>query len=453
MTQSSFRTSHSALAASLCLSLLLPVACGGDDFTSPTGNSGGAGGTAGVAGNGGVGGSAGSTGGAAGDAGAAASGGSAGTAGSGGAAGDAGSGGAAGSAGAAGSGGLTDCTGVEDGTPCEADGGNTLCIADACVESECGDGYVDESQDEFCDDGKNGDDADGCTDLCQATCTKDADCDDGNPCNGVETCGGNVCVAGSAVNCDDGNPCTTDACIMGNGQCSHQGLDDGTACGAGKLCLAESCKTSVCGDGWVDASKGEECDDRKNGNQTDGCKDDCKFTCKTNADCNDSNACTTDVCNTAAHTCTNTTISCDDGDACTADSCNQTTGCVYTFIDEDHDGYSPNTCKVGGPYATKGGDCADTGANASSVNPGVTAYFTTDHSVAGVPAFDYNCSGTAELASTKRYAGNCSGTTADKLIKSGWTGLPPTCGVTGTWHFCVDIGSGGGPQPHTQACH
>ncbi|MCB9585996.1 MAG: hypothetical protein H6718_11400 [Polyangiaceae bacterium] len=422
------------LCSLAALLFLLPVACGGGEFETPKGTGGAAG-----EGNGGTGATSGGTAGATGGTGATATGGSAGTAGM-------SAGGAGGIAGAGGTGGV-DCTDLEDGTPCEGEGDNTLCVSGQCVQSECGDGYPDENNDETCDDGKNGDDTDGCTDECKATCTVDADCDDGDACNGKETCSAdNKCELGQAVNCDDGNPCTADSCVMANGSCAHESLDDGAACGTGKICLSTSCKTSVCGDRYVDSAKGEECDDGKDGDNTDGCKDDCKFTCKTNTDCNDDNACTNDVCNTTTHTCTNTTITCNDSDACTADSCAPATGCVYTFIDEDKDGYSPNQCKAGGPYANKGGDCRDTGTNAAVVNPGVTGYFTVDHGVPGVTSYDYNCSGSSEAQYTKVFAGGSCTTP----VNQGWlnTTLPPACGQSGTYRIC-----GLGDSTRVQACH
>lgn len=45
-----------------------------------------------------------------------------------------------------------------------------------------------------------------------AACTTNADCSDGNLCNGVETCQAGVCVAGIPLVCDDGNACTTNVC-------------------------------------------------------------------------------------------------------------------------------------------------------------------------------------------------------------------------------------------------
>lgn len=55
------------------------------------------------------------------------------------------------------------------------------------------------------------------------SCSVDADCDDGQYCNGVETCdtGLGECQAGVAVNCDDGNPDTADTCNEVTDSCDH----------------------------------------------------------------------------------------------------------------------------------------------------------------------------------------------------------------------------------------
>jgi cysteine-rich repeat protein len=114
------------------------------------------------------------------------------------------------------------------------------------------------------DDG--GGDSDG-----TVTCTSDPECDDGNPCNGEETC--------ESGSCRDGTP-----------------LSDGAPCeegGVAGTCRDEECVPLTCGDGALD--EGEECDD---GNDTsgDGCEDDCSFSCHEPADCDDSNVCTDDSC-------------------------------------------------------------------------------------------------------------------------------------------------------------
>ena len=49
-----------------------------------------------------------------------------------------------------------------------------------------------------------------------------AACDDGNPCNGIETCDTTTgqCQAGQPPSCDDGDPCTVDSCDPSGG-CIH----------------------------------------------------------------------------------------------------------------------------------------------------------------------------------------------------------------------------------------
>lgn len=61
-------------------------------------------------------------------------------------------------------------------------------------------------------------------------CGSDADCDDGNVCNGAERCIDTVCGPGTPMTCDDGDACTDDACdeTLGcvyedNGTCSADG--------------------------------------------------------------------------------------------------------------------------------------------------------------------------------------------------------------------------------------
>ena len=53
-------------------------------------------------------------------------------------------------------------------------------------------------------------------------------CDDGDVCNGTETCSGEFCRAGTALACDDGNPCTDDGCDPHAG-CTHVAASHGGA--------------------------------------------------------------------------------------------------------------------------------------------------------------------------------------------------------------------------------
>jgi subtilisin-like proprotein convertase family protein len=69
------------------------------------------------------------------------------------------------------------------------------------------------------------------------TCMVDANCQDGDLCNGVETCVANSCAPGTPVNCDDGLFCTTDTCTPATGACSHPPK----VCSDGDSCTIDAC--------------------------------------------------------------------------------------------------------------------------------------------------------------------------------------------------------------------
>lgn len=151
------------------------------------------------------------------------------------------------------SGAVADCAGVADGTPC---GDDRICNRNLCERSECGDGIRD-GRTEDCDDG-NTTAFDGCEESCEYTCATDADCADGDPCNGVNTC-----------------DTSTHSCAPG------ESAEDGTACDDPEdgICLDGGCVTTSCGDGYVDGDAGEECEDQ-NAVEGDGCDNDCRRTCE-----------------------------------------------------------------------------------------------------------------------------------------------------------------------------
>lgn len=68
------------------------------------------------------------------------------------------------------------------------------------------------------------------------------------------------------------------------------GMEDGTMCGGGRVCIEEACEISECGDGVVDPALGEECDD-ENDVPGDGCENDCDLTCEDASDCDDGRPC------------------------------------------------------------------------------------------------------------------------------------------------------------------
>jgi cysteine-rich repeat protein len=144
---------------------------------------------------------------------------------------------------------LVECTEpCDDGNATSCDGCAAGCRLEVCGDAvpECG---------EACDLGTaNGTPGSGCTVTCEGCalgedpscpCLADTDChplgrcagavceaglcvsvpapacDDGNPCNGVETCTDGVCGEGTPLSCDDGDLCTSDLCDATTGACSH----------------------------------------------------------------------------------------------------------------------------------------------------------------------------------------------------------------------------------------
>ena len=102
-----------------------------------------------------------------------------------------------------------------------------------------------------------------------ASCTSDAQCDNGLFCDGAETCnlGTGVCESGTAPNCDDGVGCTVDSCNEGTDSCDNAPND--TVCDNGLFCDgAETCNpASGCQDNADPCTAGETCNE-----STDTCE-------------------------------------------------------------------------------------------------------------------------------------------------------------------------------------
>ncbi len=122
------------------------------------------------------------------------------------------------------------------------------------------------------------------------TCEDDADCDDGQWCNGAETCQAGTCQPGQPVDCDDRDPCTEDRCDEQSDSCSHQRQPIPGAEGPE-------------GDPTCDDNLDNDCD-----GLTDAADGDC-------------GACENDA-------------ACDDGDPCTVDSCTEGS-CTFAFAEAD----------------------------------------------------------------------------------------------------------------------
>ena len=227
-----------------------------------------------------------------------------------------------------------------------------------CLKAGCGNGVKDVGED--CDDG-NVDDTDGCTKLCKFTCASDADCDDGNKCNGTETCtvATHKCKVGTAVSCSPKSGCTG-ACEPSTGACSYPDADkDGVSCD-------------------------------KDCNDADPAMFPGAFECKDGKD----NDCNTSTSDTSAPSCVCYRDQDKDGYAVIgADTLASAGSCP--------DGYTRRAPVLGAPSSI---DCSEVNASAF---PGQTAWFTSSYCskwsvVAGkltciAFSYDYNCSGAPEM--------------------------------------------------------
>jgi cysteine-rich repeat protein len=149
-------------------------------------------------------------------------------------------------------------SGIESRVQC----GAFLCDAELARCGSCGDGFIDTTSGEICDDGNN---ING--DGCRQDCTE-------------ELCGDNLLDPQEV--CDDGNEEGGDGCradCEGNEDCGDFLVDVGEICDDGNTVGDDGCRADcegieVCGDGLVDTDTGEGCDDG-NAFFGDGCRGDC----------------------------------------------------------------------------------------------------------------------------------------------------------------------------------
>jgi len=163
-------------------------------------------------------------------------------------------------------------------------------------------------------------------------------CNNGNACDGVETCVAGVCQPGAPLNCDDGKPCTSDSCTASTG-CVHTPVSGCTACTASSQCNdGNPCTTDTCTAGHcqsIAAPNGTACNDGNVCNGAETCQAG-RCTAGAPVNCDDGNACTTDGCDPILGQCTHlslpgcctTNSDCADRDACTINERCEAGACV-----------------------------------------------------------------------------------------------------------------------------
>jgi hypothetical protein len=155
-------------------------------------------------------------------------------------------------------------------------------------------------------------------------------CDDGNQCNGTETCDAQLgCQPGTPITCNDNNVCTSDSCdaaVPAPGDpCVYTPGAQGD-CNDNNVCTTDACDP-IQGCTYTPGAQGD-CND--NVCTTDACDpiEGCTHTPGAQGDCNDNNVCTTDACD-PIQGCTHTpgALNCNDQSVCTTDTCDPITGC------------------------------------------------------------------------------------------------------------------------------
>lgn len=234
-----------------------------------------------------------------------------------------------------------------------------------CQLNVCGDGLVDteDPRKEQCDDG-NTDNLDSCSNSCQSA-----------------NCGNSVVNIGE--DCDDGNSVDTDACA--------------------------SCHTAVCGDGFVRDGV-EECDGGQN-NPLDNCSNNCRIERCGNMiidpgeQCDDGNAFNTDACTNGCqiavcgdHIVRMGVEQCDDGNTVNADGCSSQCrfeGCGNGTLDPGEQCDDSNTIPGDGCSAT----CTFEACGDGVINNGEACDGTGTVTVPGVGGETASCNADCTLAS------------------------------------------------------
>src|SRR5262245_38724142 len=190
-------------------------------------------------------------------------------------------------------------------------------------DNDC-DGQIDEGADQLCDDGNACNGVETCGGAAGCQPGTPLSCDDGNACNGVETCDpASGCKAGTPLTCDDGNACNgTETCDPASGCKAGTPLtcDDGNACNS----IETRGPASGCHAGTpLTCDAGNACNGVETCDPASGCH------AGTPLSCDDHNACNgVETCDPASGCHAGTPLSCDDHNACNGlETCDPASGC------------------------------------------------------------------------------------------------------------------------------
>jgi len=222
------------------------------------------------------------------------------------------------------------CTHPAKSNDSSCDDGDLCTYPDTCQTGVCTSGaaVVCTAQDN-CHDAGVCAPATGCSNPAKSDGT---DCDDGDLCNGLDTCQTGTCTqTWSPVVCVASDQChDVGTCNPSTGACSDPAKADGESCEDGDLCTdPDTCQSGACDPGSAvvciapdDCHLAGICDD-----QTGLCSNPTKAD---GSGCNDGDECTTgDQCTSGACAGMDTSATdCDDADVCTDDSCDPVAGCT-----------------------------------------------------------------------------------------------------------------------------
>lgn len=314
----------------------------------------------------------------------------------------------------------------QQGTPLEAGASCTLEAPGGTSDGGVGDGGAPGTVEGKCVDER-------CGVLCDPE-EGDAQCDDGNPCNGTESCHAEhgACAAGTPPDCDDGLECTVDSCdetceecATPEDACVHTLVDeDGDGFAPSELDCDEA-REGDCNDEdpEINPVAVEDCSDDVD-NDCDGTVNEANIWYQ---DCDGDGYATADAMTSEGCAKPGTTESCIDWTTRTP------SGAVHTDCDDTNAGVYPgaeNEEREDGrwtrPYCRTGG-----APGGSDITFASGSYGSYSCSGGGYPNWDFNCNGSSDYFSdTSEYSCGlfaCSG---------GWAGSRANCGQYASWQNC-----------------